>query len=118
MAQEPKSSEEREVVSLACGKEPPLIFYVDFSDYSKIILRRDDWDQVFAPIFKEKEVISAKLRELEPVRNALAHFRKLIEAPRSSKAQTIFKRRNCMHYELVDQIVKRAPSESSRQAGP
>jgi len=54
----------------------PLNF-VDFPDYGKIILRRDNWEQVFASTFKDKEIISAKLREIEPIRNAIAHFRRL-----------------------------------------
>jgi hypothetical protein len=53
------------------------IHFVDFPDYVKIILRRDNWDQVFLPIFRDKEIISAKLRELEPIRNAISHFRPL-----------------------------------------
>ncbi len=55
------------------------IHYVDFTDYVKIVVRRDNWEQVFAPLFRDKEIISAKLRELEPIRNAIAHFRDLNE---------------------------------------
>ena len=54
-------------------KDLPFIFYVDFTDYVKIITRKDNWKQVF----KNKEAISVKLRELEPIRNAIAHFREL-----------------------------------------
>jgi hypothetical protein len=53
------------------------LFYIDFADYIKIITRRDNWRTVFEPIFKDKEIISAKLRELEPIRNAVAHVREL-----------------------------------------
>lgn len=53
------------------------IFYVDFTDYAKIILRKDNWEEAFSPVFKDKEIISAKLKELEPIRNAVAHFRDL-----------------------------------------
>lgn len=51
--------------------------FIDYPDYAKIILRRDNWDQVFSSTFKDKEIISVKLREIEPIRNAIAHFRKL-----------------------------------------
>jgi hypothetical protein len=54
-----------------------LIQYVDFADYVKIIVRRDNWRDLFQKIFKEQEVILAKFKELEPIRNALAHGRKL-----------------------------------------
>lgn len=58
-------------------KDLPPIFYIDFTDYVKIITRRDNWRQVFEQVFKDKEIISAKLRELEPIRNAIAHVREL-----------------------------------------
>lgn len=59
------------------SKDLPFIFHIDFTDYVKIITRRDNWKQVFKEIFKDKEAISVKLRELEPIRNAIAHFRGL-----------------------------------------
>ena len=59
------------------SKDLPLIFYVDFTDHVKIITRRDNWKQVFKGIFQDRETISVKLRELEPIRNAIAHFREL-----------------------------------------
>jgi len=54
-----------------------LIQYLDFADYAKIITRRDNWREVFQKVFREQEVITAKLRELEPIRNAVRHGRKL-----------------------------------------
>jgi hypothetical protein len=57
--------------------ETHLIHFVDFPDYVKIIVRSDNWTQVFSKFFKDKEMVSAKLRELEPIRNAIAHFRQL-----------------------------------------
>jgi len=59
------------------SKDLPFVFYVDFTDYVKIITRRDNWKQVFKGIFKDRDSISVKLRELEPIRNAIAHFRGL-----------------------------------------
>lgn len=53
------------------------IFYVDFADYVKIIRKRDNWEQVFKLVFKDEEIISTKLRELDPLRNAIAHNREL-----------------------------------------
>jgi ATP-dependent Lon protease len=51
--------------------------YVDFADYVKIITRRDNWREVFAGILNDESVIVAKLRELEPLRNAVSHSRRL-----------------------------------------
>ena len=50
---------------------------LDFTDYMKIIIRKDNWKQVFVTFFKDRGIISAKLKELEPIRNAIAHFREL-----------------------------------------
>jgi len=54
-----------------------VIQYLDFSDYLKIIMRRDNWREAFQKIFKEQEVLLAKLKELEPIRNAVRHGRML-----------------------------------------
>ena len=59
------------------SKDLPFVYYVDFTDYLKIITRRDNWNQVFKTIFRDREAISVRLRELEPIRNAIAHFRRL-----------------------------------------
>lgn len=57
------------------------IYFVDFTDYSKIISRRDNWDQVFKPILGgESSILAAKLRELEPIRNSISHSRSLSES--------------------------------------
>ena len=54
-----------------------FIYYVDFPDYLKIIRKKDNWRDAFAGVFRDDEWISVKLRELEPIRNALAHSRPL-----------------------------------------
>jgi predicted S18 family serine protease len=54
-----------------------LIQYLDFADYAKIITKRDNWREVFQNVFKEQEVMRGKLKELEPIRNAVRHGRKL-----------------------------------------
>lgn len=58
-------------------KDLSLMYYVDFPDYIKIITRKDNWKEVFAPIFRDKESISTKLKELEPIRNDIAHSREI-----------------------------------------
>ncbi|MEM3765807.1 MAG: CHAT domain-containing protein [Candidatus Bathyarchaeia archaeon] len=57
----------------------PLIYYVDFSDYAKIIVLDKNWNQVFQRFFKDKLFIVTKLRELEPIRSAIAHMREVSE---------------------------------------
>lgn len=53
------------------------INYVDFADYAKIIRRRDNWKEVYKNMFRDEELIATKLKELEPIRNAIAHSRDL-----------------------------------------
>lgn len=55
------------------------VHYIDFTDYFKIISRRDNWNKTFKQVFGDKEIIFAKFRELEPIRNAIAHSRELTD---------------------------------------
>lgn len=54
-----------------------IIDYIDFTDYYKIISRRDNWNNIFKNIFYDKEKLIFKLKELEPIRNAIMHSRNL-----------------------------------------
>ena len=53
------------------------INYINFADYAKIINRKDNWRTVFKHIFHDNEVISSKLKELDTLRNGIAHNREL-----------------------------------------
>jgi hypothetical protein len=64
------------------NKSDELIHYIDFNDYIKIITRRDNWREVFIKIFDDKDLIRAKLKELDPIRNAIAHTRPLSSTDR------------------------------------
>jgi len=55
------------------------IYYADFSDYTKIILRKDNWNAIFKPYFKNRELTAATLAELNPIRNDIAHSREIDE---------------------------------------
>jgi ATP-dependent Lon protease len=59
-----------------------VVQYLDFADYLKIIIRRDNWRDAFAPVFQDETIITAKLKELEPIRNAVSHSRKLTSEER------------------------------------
>jgi len=67
-----------------------LIQYLDFADYVKIITRRDNWREKFQAIFRDKEIITARFRELEPIRNAVRHGRKLTQEQRE-KLRVIYR---------------------------
>lgn len=58
-------------VSLATS----LIAFADFTDYLPIIVRKDNWDQVFQPIFRRKTNIEESLQRLYPIRITVAHAR-------------------------------------------
>lgn len=72
--QRKKDDEERKTWQF---KEQPLISYIDFTDYEKIITRNDNWEEIFQYVFHDKISISAKLKEIEPIRNTISHSRNL-----------------------------------------
>ncbi len=53
------------------------IYYTDFPDLKKIIVKGDNWETIFRHVFPNKDIIAAKLLELEPIRNAVAHSRSI-----------------------------------------
>ena len=59
------------------GRDLHPIYYVGFPDYVRIIRKKDNWREAFVRVFKDEEFISVKLRELEPIRNSVAHSRPL-----------------------------------------
>ena len=65
------------------GGQTDLLGYLDFSDYLKIVSRKDNWRDVFRATFKDEEILRAKLRELEAIRNDIAHVRTLAAAQRT-----------------------------------
>jgi len=53
------------------------LYYIDFPDLKKVIDRNDNWKDVFQPIFGRKDILIGTLSELEPIRNSIAHNRKI-----------------------------------------
>jgi hypothetical protein len=67
---------EKRATALAKGEiEQPLIFYADFSDYIKIIERKDNWKEVFKPIFGRSEDVRESFVRLAPIRIVTMHAR-------------------------------------------
>lgn len=54
-----------------------LIQYADFMDLVSIIIRSDNWKDVFKSIFKNKNEIQISLERLHPIRKSIAHSRPL-----------------------------------------
>lgn len=61
------------------GKQYPAHFYMSFSDYSKVISKKDNWREAFEAVFRDPEWVRVVLRELERTRNDVAHNRDLSE---------------------------------------
>lgn len=49
------------------------IYYADFSDYAKIIGKKDNWTKVFYEYFHDQQGIIVKLNELNPIRIDVMH---------------------------------------------
>ena len=56
------------------------LYYTDFPDLTKIIQRNDNWNSVFKAVFQSKGIVVATLQGLEPIRNKIAHNRKVTGA--------------------------------------
>lgn len=54
-----------------------LICYTDFGDLRKIIMKTENWHDIFKGHFETLEHIVSRLDELEPIRHAIAHTRLL-----------------------------------------
>lgn len=57
----------------------PLIAYADFTDYQKIICKRDNWREVFAPHFRRQESVRETFQRLYPVRLSTMHARPITQ---------------------------------------
>jgi len=53
------------------------LWYVDFYDYVKIIVRKNNWEEVFKAVFINKEGFKTSMEKLVPIRNKVAHMRPL-----------------------------------------
>ncbi|GLR97619.1 hypothetical protein ACVIU7_007943 [Bradyrhizobium liaoningense] len=53
----------------------PLIAYADFAHYLPIIVRRDNWEAVFAAVFRRRESVTESFQRLYPLRIATMHAR-------------------------------------------
>jgi len=53
------------------------IYYVDFPDLAKVL--NTNWKNIFHEMFGDKDVFLGSLKSLEPIRNSLAHNRKISE---------------------------------------
>ena len=66
--------------ALASGEpEKPLIAYADFTDYEQIIVRNDNWKEVFESVFQRKTSVQESLWRLYPIRICTMHSRTITQ---------------------------------------
>lgn len=76
-----KAWEERRRAALDHGQpECPLIFYANFMDLVDIIIRRDNWNDVFHAFFHRRDEVEVSFRRMHPIRLAIAHTRPIRQA--------------------------------------
>jgi hypothetical protein len=59
----------------AGADDRPLIAYADFTDYTEVICRRDNWREVFAAFFGRPESVRESFQRLYPIRLDTMHAR-------------------------------------------
>jgi hypothetical protein len=57
----------------------PLIAYADFTHYVPIIVREDNWETVFKPVFRRAQSVSESFQRLYPIRIATMHARPITQ---------------------------------------
>ena len=67
--------QKRETAIKSGQRERPLIEYADFTNYEQIIMRKDNWGQVFKVFFRSKPSIQESFQRLYPVRICTMHSR-------------------------------------------
>ena len=71
---------DKKKVGLAAGEaDLPLIAYADFTDYLEIIVRKDNWREVFGAKFRHKPSVEESFRRLYPVRVCTMHARPITQ---------------------------------------
>jgi DNA sulfur modification protein DndB len=61
------------------GKQYPAYYYMNFSEYSKVISKRDNWREAFEATFVDAEWVRVWFKDIERIRNDIAHNRDLTE---------------------------------------
>lgn len=89
------------------------IYYIDFPDLKKIIEVKDNWRDAFQSFFADKDVFCGGLRELEPIRNKIAHSRRISENEIHMLKGNIAKFESAIGKERWDKLVLGQTVESS-----
>lgn len=74
-----KWHERKRAAEEGSDSEWPLIAYADFTEYEPVICKRDNWREVFAPIFGRPESVRESLQRLYPIRVCTMHARPITQ---------------------------------------
>jgi len=69
--------EKRDIAKSKGEKEQPILWYADFTDYERIITRKDNWKETFEVKFINMMDIQVSFQRLYPIRNCTMHTRPL-----------------------------------------
>jgi hypothetical protein len=72
-------TEKRQKAKDSGEREWPLIAYADFGDYVQIITRRDNWKDVFEPVFGRVAFVQESFQRLFPIRICTMHARPITQ---------------------------------------
>jgi len=86
-----KASETREAALRAGETEGPLIDYTELGELMGIVLRKDNWDQLFEPVFVNRETFERDMLTLITLRRPTAHSR-IVDSPQLIEALCVMKR--------------------------
>ncbi|HWV55071.1 Swt1 family HEPN domain-containing protein [Pseudorhodoplanes sp.] len=73
-----KESREKEVRAGLPQRE--LLEYADWGDYITILVRNDNWNDIFKPIFTRQEAVKESFTRIIPVRHCVMHSRLVTQA--------------------------------------
>jgi hypothetical protein len=81
------------------------LYYLDFPDLKQIIERSDNWKDVFQDYFADKQVFIGMLRALEPIRNKVAHNRKISASEEGIVKATYYAFNNAIGMEKYQKLI-------------
>lgn len=72
-------TEKRDYDRAARKVDLPLIEYADFTDYERIIIQNNNWEEIFKAYFQRKESVKESFVRLRPLRASAMHSRYLTQ---------------------------------------
>ena len=71
--------EKREATAKRGRAPKPLIAFADFTDYERVICKKDNWRQVFSSFFNRPESVRESFQRMHPIRLDTMHARPIAQ---------------------------------------